>query len=121
MKILFADEAFFNKDGITNTHNSHVWSPQKENPHSITETHFQTHFSVNIWCGITGILLITPFELEDLQSGLTGKLYQHFLQEELPQLSGDVPLDVRPEMCLQQDGAPTHFGGNAFLNQQTAG
>jgi hypothetical protein len=47
-KVLFAHEAFFNKDGITNTRNSKVSSPQKRNLHSNTETHFQTRFSVNI-------------------------------------------------------------------------
>jgi hypothetical protein len=39
--MLFRDEAFFNKDGITNTLNSHIWSPQNENPHA-TETHFHS-------------------------------------------------------------------------------
>jgi hypothetical protein len=39
------------------------------------------------------------------------------LQEELPQLLEDVPLEVRQEMWLQQNAASTHFGGTAFLNQ----
>jgi hypothetical protein len=63
--------------GITTTRNSHAWSPQEENSHAITETHFQTRLSVNIWCGITGNQLNGPFELE---GRLTGERYRHCLQ-----------------------------------------
>jgi hypothetical protein len=42
MKILFTNKATFNRDGISNTLNSHVWS--FTNPHASTETHFQSHF-----------------------------------------------------------------------------
>jgi hypothetical protein len=111
-KILFTNEAFFNKDGITNTWNSHVWSSQEENPHTITETHFQTCFLVNIWCSITTNLITGLFELEDC---LTGGCYSHFLQDELLKLLEDMPLEVR-HMWLQQDGTPAHFGATAFLN-----
>jgi hypothetical protein len=41
---------------------------------------------------------------------------KYVLQEELPQLLEDVHLEVRQEMWLQQDGAPTSFHGTAFLN-----
>lgn len=70
---------------------------------------------MNIWCGITGHLLIGLSELED---SLTGELYRRFLQVEMPQLLEDVPMEVRREMWVQQDGAPPHFGGTAFLNRQ---
>jgi hypothetical protein len=113
-KILFADEAIFSRDDITNTRNTHVWS--YDNPHSTKETHFQTRFSVNIWCGIIGNLLIGPVVLEDR---LTSQRYLRFLQEELPLMLEDVPLLTRQEMWLQQDGAPPNFGRQvtAFLNQ----
>jgi len=37
---------------MTNTQNPHVWS--LNNPHTSTETYFQSHFSVNIWCSVIG-------------------------------------------------------------------
>jgi hypothetical protein len=35
----FTDETFFNKDGITNIRNPHIWSSQEKNPYTNTETH----------------------------------------------------------------------------------
>lgn len=115
-KILFTDEACFGRDGITNMRNSHVWSPMEENPHATYETHFQTRFSVNVWCGIIGNHLVGPFVLEHR---LTGQLYLNFLQETLPLLLEDIPLDVRQGMWFQQDGAPPHFYREVttFLNE----
>ena len=43
--ILFNDEAQFNRDGVNNTHNSHVWAD--ENPQATVESNFQLRFSVN--------------------------------------------------------------------------
>jgi len=37
---------------------------------------------------------------------LTGQAYLRFLQEELPRLLEDVPLNKRGSMYLQHDGAP---------------
>jgi len=46
--IMFTDEAQFNRDGVTNTTNSHVWGDA--NPHATVESNFQQRFSVNVWC-----------------------------------------------------------------------
>lgn len=46
-RILFTDEATFTRDGINNTHSSHVWSD--ENPQATVDTDFQHKFSVNTW------------------------------------------------------------------------
>ena len=44
--IMFTDEAQFNRDGVNNTHNFHVWAD--ENPHATLESNFQQRFSVNV-------------------------------------------------------------------------
>jgi len=91
--ILFTDKAQFNHDGVNNTHNSHVWAD--ENPRITVESNFQLHFSVNVWYAVLDDQLIGPFNLE---SHLTGEAYLLFLQEELPQLLEDVPLNKRGRM-----------------------
>ena len=85
---LFSDEAQFNRDGVNNTHNSHVWAD--ENPHATVESNCQQRFSVNVWCAVLDDQLIGPFILD---GRLTGEAYLRFLQEELPQLLEDVSLD----------------------------
>jgi len=102
--ILFTDEAQFNRDGVNNTHNSHVWAD--ENPHATVESNCQLRFSVNVWCAVLDDQLIGPFILE---GRLTGEAYLRFLQEELPRLLEDVPLNKRGRMYFQHDGAPPHF------------
>jgi len=79
--IMFTDEAQFNRDGVNNTHNSHVWAD--ENPHATFESNFQQLFSVNVWCAVLDDQVIGPFILE---GRLTGEAYLRFLQEELPQI-----------------------------------
>jgi hypothetical protein len=56
--ILFHDEAPVMRDVISTCHNSYVWSPNK--PHHANANNFQCHFSVNMWCGLTGYQLIKP-------------------------------------------------------------
>ena len=96
---MFTDEAQFNRDGVNNKHNSHVWGD--ENPHATVESNFQQRFSVNVWCAVLDDRLIGPFILEGC---LTGEACLRFLQEELPQLLEDVPLDKRSRMYFQHDG-----------------
>ena len=86
--ILFTDEAQFNCDGVNNTHNSYVWA--NENPHVTVESNFQLRFNVNVWCAVLNGQLIGPFILE---GRLTGEAHLRFLQEELPRLLEDVPLN----------------------------
>ena len=50
--------------------------------------------------------LIGSFIFED---GLTGQLYLQLMQEELPQLLEDVPLNKRNRMYFEHDGVPAHF------------
>jgi len=45
---MFTDEAQFNRDGVNNKHNSHVWGD--ENPHATVESNFN-NVSVSM-CGV---------------------------------------------------------------------
>ena len=40
---------------------------------------------------------------------LNGEAYRHFLEEELPVLLENVPLNLRYQMYFMHDGAPAHF------------
>lgn len=102
--ILWTDEATFTRAGITNHRNLHVWAT--ENPHAIRETTFQTQFSINVWAGMIDDELIGPFVLPNR---LDQHAYLDFLQNTLPLLLEDVPLETRRRMQLQLDGAPAHF------------
>lgn len=102
--ILFTDEANFSRDAIVNFHNDHFWAD--ENPHVIRESHFQQHFSLNVWAGFIGDYLIGPFFLP---ARLTGETYTDFLRHHLPILLDEVPLLVRASMWFMHDGAPAHF------------
>ena len=63
-----------------------------ENPHAVSERHFQYQFSLNVWAGIVGDYLIGPFFLP---LRINGETYQHFLENELPPLLDEVPLETR--------------------------
>ena len=73
---------------------------------------FQHPWSVNCWYGIVGDHVIGPYFFE---GRLTGQVYANFLQNVLPQLMEDVPLNVRMNMWMQYDGAPFH---NALCSRQ---
>ena len=65
--ILFTNEAQFNRDGVNNTHNSHVCGD--ENPHATVESNFQLRFSVNVWCAVLDDQLTGPFIFEGRLTG----------------------------------------------------
>lgn len=107
-RILFTDEASFSRESIRNFHNNHIWAD--ENPHEIAESKFQHQFSLNVWLGVIDDYLIGPYFLP---IRLNGDAYCHFLEEELPQLFDDVPVQIRQELWFMHDGAPAHFSNNA--------
>jgi hypothetical protein len=73
---LFTDKGMFNKGGMTNTQNSHVWS--LNNPHASMETHFEIPFSPNIWWGIFRSQVTGPFVLGE---HLASECYLRFLED----------------------------------------
>lgn len=104
--VLWTDECTFARVGLFNIHNAHFWSEQ--NPHLARPDHFQTRFSVNVWAGLLGDYLLGPVFL----NRLNGRTYLQFLQEGLPELLDEVPVDLRRRMYFQHDGAPAHYDRN---------
>uniref|UniRef100_A0A2S2PUA8 DUF4817 domain-containing protein n=1 Tax=Schizaphis graminum TaxID=13262 RepID=A0A2S2PUA8_SCHGA len=102
-KILWTDESCFNNNGIVNRHNSHYWNGA--NPFWTRESNAQVRWSTNVWCGIISGYLIGPYFYAGI---LTGERYLDFLTNTLPILLENIPLNVRENMWLQQDGAPPH-------------
>lgn len=103
-RVLFTDEAGFNRHGIHNYHNNHVWAD--ENPHTILQFRHQQNFSLNVWAGIYGDELFGPVFLPPR---LNGNNYLHFLQNELFDYLEDLPVAERQSMWFMHDGAPPHF------------
>ena len=103
-RVLFSDESTFTNYGTVNRHNMHYWSV--DNPRWLREVESQRQWTVNVWCGIIGDSLIGPFFIDGI---LTGEKYTQFLNEQLPQLLEDMPLQERMTMWYQHDGCPAHY------------
>lgn len=112
-QVLWTDEATFTSCGRVNLHNMHYWS--RTNPHWMREVDHQNRWSVNLWCGVLGDRIIGPFVFDGY---LNGESYLNFLQNDLPNLLEDIPLDVRASMWYQHDGCPSHYSQRVrdFLN-----
>jgi hypothetical protein len=102
--ILWSDEAAITREGVFNSQNSHLWA--QHNPQVIREWGHQVLWSIDVWAGIIGNCVVSPYLLPDRLNGLA---YCVFLQEVLPVRLEDVPLAVRCDMWFQHDGAPAHF------------
>ncbi|KAJ8936920.1 hypothetical protein NQ318_012541 [Aromia moschata] len=92
-KILFTDESCFTRRGIANLHNQHVYAD--ENPHAIRAKSFQREFNINVWMGFITNSLIGRISLPNR---LDGNSYLDFLQNTLPDLFDDIPLNLRNQM-----------------------
>jgi len=102
--ILFTDKKCFKREGSFNNQNHHSWSD--ENPHASCVRGFQHCSSINLWVGIVGDHLIGPHRFP---GPLNGATYLEFLQDSLPELLENVPVNVRARMWYQHDGAPPHY------------
>ena len=71
--VLFLDEACFTRERI---YNSHVWSV--ENRHATIVRSHQHRFCVNMWAGIVGDFLLSPYILPER---LNANTYLIFLQK----------------------------------------
>jgi hypothetical protein len=102
--ILFTDESLFSREGTFNCHNYHIWA--EENPHAKHVGRFQHRFTINLWAGILGDSIVGPFEFP---ARLNAQHYMNFLEQDLPELLEDVPLQHFLNEWFQHDGAPVHF------------
>ena len=93
--VLFTDEAHFTRDVVDNTRNSHLWN--RDNPHGTVASNYQHRFSVDVWCGVTDDQLIGPYIFPQL---LTGDIYANVMQDEVPALLENVPLQTRRHALL---------------------
>jgi hypothetical protein len=73
----------------------------------VRQQRFQRRFLINVWMGVIGGVLIGPFL--GFPRTVGGNTYLNFLQNELPGLLEDIPLEVRKSMIYQHDGAQPHF------------
>lgn len=101
--VLFTDEATFHSNGIVNRRNFHYYSD--ENPHVTRQIDHQHRWSINVWGGILGDRMIGPHFFE---GSINGQAYAQFLTSTFVELLEDVPLTLRRDMWMQQDGAPPH-------------
>ena len=62
------------------------------------------------WCGVFGDQLIGPY----IFPHLTSDIYANFLQDELPALLENVPLQNCRQMCYQHDGVQPHSSQAVF-------
>ena len=116
--ILFTDEAQFNRDGVNNTHNSHVWAD--ENPHDTVESNFQLRFNVNEWRAVVDDQLTGPSTWKVV---LQERRTSDFCRRNCPEFLEDVPLNKRGRIYYQHDGAPPHSSREVrnFLNYRFPG
>jgi hypothetical protein len=73
--ILWTDEACFTHECVFNIHKSHLWA--RDNPHAIRERGYQVHFSIIVWAGIIGDVVVGPYLLTDR---LTAQQHCDFLE-----------------------------------------
>jgi hypothetical protein len=87
--ILWSDKAAFTREGVVNSHKSHLWA--QHNLHVTREWGHQVCWSINVWASIIGNCVVGPYLLPN---HLNGPAYCVFLREVLLVLLEDVPLVV---------------------------
>ncbi|KOC66835.1 Histone-lysine N-methyltransferase SETMAR [Habropoda laboriosa] len=94
--VLWTDEACFTREGCFNVHNSHVWDD--ENPFAVRTHAAKERWSINVWAGICDDFVVGPYILLDR---LDGTIYNNFLENVLPGLLEEIPLEIRRNMYFR--------------------
>ncbi|KFM62863.1 hypothetical protein X975_02641, partial [Stegodyphus mimosarum] len=98
---MFSDEASFYLSGIVNRHNVRIWG--SENLYEYREAQ-RVSPKVNVWGGLMHDRVTGPFFFTEKTVSLV--LYLDMLENFVfPQLE-----ELQPQVFLQQDGAPPHWG-----------
>ncbi|XP_070529953.1 histone-lysine N-methyltransferase SETMAR-like [Cardiocondyla obscurior] len=108
--ILWSDEAIFTPNGIFNSKNFIMW--QHQNPHAVRQCAFQFRWKLNVWAGIIGNRVVNWSVL--LPPRLDER-YAQFLENHLPILLEELPLQMQQTMIFQHDGAPPHYSRRARM------
>ncbi|XP_014475432.1 PREDICTED: uncharacterized protein LOC106744850 [Dinoponera quadriceps] len=105
-KILWSGETNFTPNNILNK--GHFPYREEENLQiDRCKEPSQHQWSINVWAGMVGNQVIGPHFLPPL---VNATIYADFLNNHLPALLSDVPLDVRRELIFHHDGPPQcHF------------
>lgn len=116
--VMFSDESSFTNTSMPNRRNLHFYSDT--NPYFTRRIPNQRRWSINVWAACLGPYIIGPHFFE---GSLTGVRYLDFLQNTLPELLENVPLNIRQNMWFQHDGAPAHstLAVRNFLNNTYPG
>jgi hypothetical protein len=104
-KVMWSDEAQFDRNGVVNCHNLHYWAV--ENPHWLRQSSYQQNWRCNVWCGLHGNKILGPVFFDGT---LTGQRYcDMILNDTVEEFMDEQPLSTASKMWFQHDGAPPHF------------
>lgn len=109
--ILWTDETTFTNSGMFNKKNKHFYSTV--NPHLTHQVRPQVRFSVNLWCGIIGKIIVGP---KFIEGNLNSENYMNLLDE----VFDETPLLVRRKIkWFMQDGCGPHNANavRTYLNR----
>ncbi|KAK3931512.1 Transposable element Tc1 transposase [Frankliniella fusca] len=106
-RVIWSDECTISNEGHFNSHNSHHWA--EENPRCTATTHIQGRWKVNVWAGVLHSKVIGPFFVDNMNQ----ETYSAMLQDDLPDMLDDVPLNILRSCWFMQDGCPAHTSHRA--------
>ena len=86
-RLLSTDESTFTHSGWINRQNLRNWA--LENPRWVREEENQYRWKIMVWVGIIGDQVVDPHIFE---GNLSGQVYLEFLQNTLPRLLENVPV-----------------------------
>lgn len=122
--LLFSDEANFHLTGEVNRHNIRCYAKRGENPGFTMERPIQSP-KINVWAGVTVRGVVGPFFF--LQTSVNGERYATLLEGNVAGAIDSLYHEARENetnrdtLIFQQDGAPPHFGGLPWLEENFPG
>lgn len=107
-RIIWTDEAKFDREGIVNRRNWHYWAA--ENPHFKRSISSQYKFSFNVFC----LVMDNQVKFQIYNEPLTSLKYLEILRTTVSDFLDDLPLNVRQNAWYQLDGAPAHSTNEVY-------